>query len=100
MDNNDVIVPYSATGISIFARFIFMYLLYTKKSTNNWSLSFCLLNIASSSLWMKYSVDISDNPIMVRSSADLILFFISASYIVRNKFIQPVLPSSSSTISQ
>lgn len=100
MDNNDVIVPYSATGISIFARFIFMYLLYTKKSTNNWSLIFCLLNIGSSSLWMKYSVDISDNPIMVRSSADLILFFISASYIIRNKYIQPVLPYSSSTISQ
>lgn len=100
MDNNDVIVAYSATGISIFARFIFMYLLYTKKSTNNWSLIFCLLNMASSSLWMKYSIDISDQPIMVRSSADLILFFISSSYIIRNKCIQPVIPSSSSTISQ
>jgi uncharacterized protein with PQ loop repeat len=83
---NEEIVPYSATGISIFARFIFMYLLYTKKSTNDLSLIFCLLNMASSSLWMKYSIDISDDPIMVRSSADLILFFISASYIIHNKY--------------
>jgi len=94
-DDKSVIIPYSATGISIIARFIFMYLLYTKKSTNNLSLLFCLLNITSSSLWMKYSIDISDTPIMVRSSADLILFAMSASYIIRNKYYNsgvPVLP--------
>lgn len=92
-DDKLVIVPYSATGISIFARVIFMYLLYTKKSTNSLSLLFCLLNIASSSLWMKYGVDISDNPIMLRSSTDLVLFTISASYIIRNKYHITVIPT-------
>lgn len=83
---DEIIVPYSATAISITARFIFMYLLYTKKSTNNLSLLFSLLNIVSSSLWIKYSIDKGDNPIMVRGTSDLILFFISACYIIHNKY--------------
>ena len=39
----DIVIPYSAMAISISARFIFIYLLYTKKSVNNLSLTFCLL---------------------------------------------------------
>ena len=39
----DIVIPYSAMAISISARFIFIYLLYTKKSVNNLSLAFCLL---------------------------------------------------------
>lgn len=81
----DEIIPYSATGISILARFIFMYLLYTKKSVNSLSLAFCLMNIASSSLWLKYSVNKEDLPLLVRSGADIGLFFVSACYIVKNK---------------
>ena len=93
MENNElVIIPYSATGISIFARFIFMYLLYTKKSTNDLSLLFCFLNIVSSSLWLKYGLDIYENPIILRSSSDLVLFTISSSYIIRNKCITNVIP--------
>jgi hypothetical protein len=39
----EIAIPYSAMAISISARFIFIYLLYTKKSVNNLSLAFCLL---------------------------------------------------------
>jgi lipid-A-disaccharide synthase-like uncharacterized protein len=86
MIHANIVVPYSATAISITARIIFMYLLYTKKSVNNLSLVFCLMNIASSSLWMKYSLEKEDSPLVLRSSVDIVLFFISASYIVNNKW--------------
>jgi lipid-A-disaccharide synthase-like uncharacterized protein len=82
----DVVIPYSATGISIAARFIFMYLLYTKKSVNSLSLTFCLMNMASSSLWLKYSLEATDMPLLVRSSADIALFTMSAAYIANNKW--------------
>ena len=36
--NELIVIPYTATSISIVARIIFMYLLYTKKSTNIYSL--------------------------------------------------------------
>ena len=62
-----------------------MYLLYTKKSVNNLSLTFCVMNIASSSLWMTYSANTGDMPLLVRSGADIGLFLVSACYIVRNK---------------
>ena len=81
------IIPYSATATSIVARCIFMYLLYTKKSTNNLSLLFSVMNIASSSLWLDYSLKTQNTPIFVRSIADVSLFTISAGYIVRNKLI-------------
>jgi lipid-A-disaccharide synthase-like uncharacterized protein len=94
-----LVVPYSATGISIVARFIFMYLLYTKKSTNDLSLLFCLLNIISSSLWIDYSLMVFDRPIMIRGSSDLVLFTISAAYIIYNKrqlyLLEKVSPFSS-----
>lgn len=83
--NRLYIIPYSATGISIIARFIFMYLLYTKKSTNIYSLIFCILNIISSSLWINYSIVVSDLPITVRGSSDLLLFTISCVYIMYNR---------------
>jgi uncharacterized protein with PQ loop repeat len=83
--NTLYIIPYSATGISIVARFIFMYLLYTKKSTNIYSLVFCILNIISSSLWLNYSIIVSDLPITVRGSSDLFLFTISCMYILYNR---------------
>jgi lipid-A-disaccharide synthase-like uncharacterized protein len=80
-----VLVPYSATGISILGRFIFMYLLYTKRSTNIYSLIFCYLNLVSSSLWIVYSVDIENQPLLVRSSIDIALFVLSSSYIMYNR---------------
>jgi uncharacterized protein with PQ loop repeat len=83
----NVTVAYSAIGISIFARFIFMYLLYTKKSVNDLSLTFCLLNIASSGLWIKYSLETDDLPLTVRNTVDGVLLSISAAYIIRNKCI-------------
>ena len=49
MDLN-ILVAYSATSISIIGRIIFMYLLYSKKSTNSYSIAFSIINIASSSL--------------------------------------------------
>ena len=80
-------IPYSATSISVIARLIFMYLLYTKKSTNNYSLIFCILSIISSSMWSYYSVEVNDMPMIVRSSIEISLLSISAIYIIRNKVI-------------
>ena len=90
--NELIVSPYTATSISIVARIIFMYLLYTKKSTNIYSLIFCILNIFSSSMWIYYSYDKEDLPMIVRSSIDLSLLTISATYIIRNKVIdKPVI---------
>ncbi len=91
MYDANIIIPYSATGISILARFIFMYLLYTKKSVNSLSLTFCIMNIASSSLWLNYSTNKGDMPLLVRSGADIGLFFVSACYIVKNKLAENTL---------
>jgi len=89
----ELVTAYSATAISISGRFIFMYLLYTKKSTNSYSLIFSIINIISSSLWIKYSQMISDTPLLIRGSSDLFLFSISAIYIIHNRLkinkIQP-----------
>ena len=82
-----MIVAFSATSISLIGRFIFMYLLYTKRSTNTLSLIFCLMNIASSSLWIVYSLDVDDLPLLVRGSSDLLLFTISSGYIIHNKLV-------------
>ena len=62
-----------------------MYLLYTKKSTNIYSLLFSIMNIVSSSLWITYSKFISDMPLLIRGSSDLILFSISTLYIIYNR---------------
>ena len=78
MDANSI--AYSATSISIVGRLIFMYLLYSKKSTNLYSLTFSLLN-----LWITYSQMILDMPLLVRGSSDLLLFSISSSYIMYNR---------------
>jgi hypothetical protein len=83
--NNELLIAYSATAISISGRFIFMYLLYTKKSTNPYSLIFSIINMISSSLWVSYSQMISDIPLLVRGSSDLLLFSVSAIYIIRNR---------------
>ena len=85
MNTELIAIPYTATSISIIARIIFMYLLYTKKSTNMYSLIFCILNIFSSGMWVYYSYDKKDIPMIVRSSIDISLLTISASYIIRNK---------------
>lgn len=79
------IIAYSAMSISIIGRFIFMYLLYTKKSTNIYSLIFALINVVSSSLWITYSLMIFDLPLFVRGVSDLILFIISSCYITYNR---------------
>lgn len=80
-------LPYTAISISIVARFLFMFLLYKNKSTNSLSLTFCVLNISSSSMWIFYSVQQNDTPMIIRSSTELLLLTISSMYIIRNKFI-------------
>jgi len=87
--SNELIIAYSATAISVSGRFIFMYLLYTKKSTNLYSLIFSIMNIVSSSLWITYSSIIIDTPLLVRGSSDLLLFSISAIYILSNRINEP-----------
>ncbi len=81
---NELVIAYSATAISISGRFIFMYLLYTKKSTNPYSLVFSILNMISSSMWITYSQRKHDTPLLVRGSSDLVLFSISTIYILSN----------------
>jgi uncharacterized protein with PQ loop repeat len=70
-------LPYTATSISVCGRFIFMYLIYRNKSTNSLSLLFCGLSIASSSMWIYYSVQNNDLPMIVRSSTEISLLAIS-----------------------
>jgi hypothetical protein len=84
-------ILYTAISISIFARFIFMYLIYKNKSTNSYSLLFCLLNIGSSGMWMYYSIIKQDTRLLVRSGSESGLLLVSSLYIIRNKIktIQP-----------
>jgi hypothetical protein len=63
-----------------------MYLLYTKKSTNPYSLLFSVLNMISSSMWITYSKMVADTPLMVRGTSDLFLFSVSTAYILRNRY--------------
>lgn len=99
MDNEELkVIPYTATSISVVARFIFMFLLYRNKSTNSLSLTFCILNIFSSGMWIYYSVEANDSPLVVRSSLEIALLFLSSIYIIHNKIVakkmeSPVLPS-------
>ena len=85
--SNLKIIPYTATSISVVGRFIFMFLLYRNKSTNSLSLLFCILSIFSSSMWMYYSIQLNDLPMIFRSSIEITLLSISAIYIIRNKTI-------------
>ena len=43
------------------------------------------MNIISSALWVRYGQMISDMPLLVRGSSDLLLFSISTAYIISNK---------------
>jgi hypothetical protein len=81
----ELVTAYSATAISLSGIFIFMYLLYTKKSTNPYSLIFSIINMISSSLWITYGRMKLDTPLLVRGSSDLLLFTISAIYIMYNR---------------
>jgi len=83
--SNEIVVAYTAMCIYISGRCIFMYLLYTKKSTNIYSLIFSIINMVSSSLWIMYSQMKSDTPLLVRGSSDLVLFSISTAYIMSNR---------------
>lgn len=88
MNDSDLkVIPYTATSISVLARFIFMFLLYRNKSTNSLSLTFCVLNIMSAGMWTYYSVKLDDLPLVVRSSLEILLLLLSSIYIVRNKFL-------------
>ena len=82
---NEFVIAYFAISISILGRFIFMYLLYTNKSTNPYSLIFSIMNMISSSLWIVYSQIKSDTPLLVRGLTDFILFSISTAYIIFNR---------------
>jgi uncharacterized protein with PQ loop repeat len=80
-----IILPYTAVSFSIVARFIFMYLLYTKRSTNIYSLTFCCLSVISSSIWIPYGILVNDTPIIVRSGVEILLLSLSGIYIIRNR---------------
>jgi lipid-A-disaccharide synthase-like uncharacterized protein len=91
-------LPYTATSISVVGRFIFMFLLYKNKSTNSLSLCFCIMNICSSGMWIYYSIQVNDTPMVVRSSCDISLLTLSSIYIIKNKILnnykqQQILPS-------
>ncbi len=80
-------IPYTATSLSVLGRFIFMFLLYKNKSTNSLSLTFCILSIISSSMWIYYSLNINDLPMIVRSAIELSLLSVSSVYIIKNKIV-------------
>ena len=84
-DSDLKIIPYTATSLSVVGRFIFMFLLYKNKSTNSLSLLFCILSIFSSSMWMYYSIQLNDLPMIFRSSIEISLLTLSSIYIIRNK---------------
>lgn len=88
-------IVYTAITISIIARLIFMYLIYKNKSTNSFSLTFCVMNIGSSGLWIYYSIQQNDERLLVRSGSELGLLLLSSIYIVRNKIRKrsEILPS-------
>ena len=87
MNESDLrIIPYTATSLSIVGRFIFMFLLYKNKSTNSLSLLFCILSIFSSSMWIYYSLQLNDIPMILRSSTELSLLTLSSFYIIRNNW--------------
>ncbi len=85
MDERLKSLPYTATSVSVIGRFIFMFLLYKNKSTNSLSLAFCILNILSAGMWIYYSAQMNDLPMIVRSSLELSLLTASSVYIIRNK---------------
>jgi uncharacterized protein with PQ loop repeat len=88
MNNQELkFLPYTATSLSVVGRCIFMFLLYKNKSTNSLSLIFCILNIFSSSMWIFYSINMNDLPMIVRSSTELSLLSISSVYIIHNKLL-------------
>lgn len=78
-------LPIIATSMAIISRFIFMRLLYINKSTNTYSLIFCILSIMSSSMWLKYANDINNISLVYRSSTEIALLGLSMVYIIRNK---------------
>jgi len=80
------VLPYTAVSFSILARLIFMYLLYTKRSTNVYSLAFAYLSITSSALWIPYGVLQNDTPILVRSSVEITLLSTCVVYITWNRW--------------
>lgn len=90
--NELIILPYTAVSFSIVARIIFMYLLYSKKSTNIYSLTFCGLSIISSSIWIPYGILVEDIPIIVRSGVEIVLLSLSGLYILRNRSLVPIIP--------
>ena len=81
-------IPYTAMSLSVSGRFVFLYMLYVNKSVNGLSLLLCCMSIASSSMWMYYSIKRDDSPMIVRSSADILLLVVSSIYIIRNKAIK------------
>jgi hypothetical protein len=87
METKLIYFPYSAISVSILARFIFFFLLYKNKSTNSYSLAFCILNICSSGLWTYYSVSINDTSMVARSATEIGLLTMSSIYIVYNKIV-------------
>jgi uncharacterized protein with PQ loop repeat len=87
MDENFKIIPYTATSLSVLGRFIFMFLLYKNKSTNSLSLTFCILSIISSTMWIYYSLNVNDLPMIVRSSIEITLLSVSSIYIIKNKIV-------------
>ena len=89
-----IVLPYTAVIFSIVARIIFMYLLYTKKSTNIYSLSFCCLSIISSTTWIPYGILVGDTPIIVRSGVEIVLLSSCGIYILRNRCVTKESPIS------
>jgi hypothetical protein len=80
-----MIIPYTAISISVVSRFLFILLLYQNKSKKSLSLLISVLGLASSSMWVYYSLENNDTPMYIRSSLEIGLHSISSAYIIYNK---------------
>ena len=76
--------PYIASIISLFARCLFVFILYITKNANKLSLLFCVLNLNASGIWFVYNIQ-NQNYIMISNNCiEFVIFTISSVYITKN----------------
>ncbi len=79
--------PYVASVISLFARCLFVFILYITKNANKLSLLFCILNLNASGIWFVYNSR-NQNYIMISNNCiEFVIFSISSVYIIKNIWI-------------
>lgn len=78
-------IEFIATTLSVFSRFIFLYLIYTNKSKNTISLLFSIMSILSGSCWFYVFSKGNNILLLTRTCVELFTSLISCLYIIKNK---------------